>query len=132
MKLKFTLLSKDKLKFKIKQKWYLNVPEVIIKGTYCYDYIKYFIISIKNYNLNHSVSWNNILSLEISKNKETINYEIEDFQLYFKGQGNHLKVTNIDVVSDELTKKAKIKVNIEKVSLNKKIISYFAQVWKVC
>lgn len=132
MKLKFTLLSKDKLKFKIKQKWDLSVPEVIINGTYCYDYIKYFIISIKNYNLNHSVSWNNILSLEISKNKETINYEIEDFQLYFKGQGNHLKVTNIDVVSDELTKKAKIKVNIEKVSLNKKIISYFAQVWKVC
>lgn len=126
--MKFTLSSKDELKFKIKQKWDLTVPEVTINGAYCYDYIKYFIISIKNYNPNRSVSYNNILSLEISKNKETINYEIEDIQLDFKGQGNYLKVTNVDVVSDELTKKAKIKVNIEKVSLNKKIISYFAHI----
>lgn len=126
--MKFTLSSKDELKFKIKQKWDLTVSEVIINGAYCYDYIKYFIISIKNYNPNRSVSCNNILSLEISKNKETINYEIEDIQLDFKGQGNYLKVTNVDVVSDELTKKAKIKVNIEKVSLNKKIISYFAHI----
>lgn len=129
--MKFTLLPKDELKFKIKQKWDLTVPEVIINGAYCYDYIKYFITSIKNYNPNRSVSWNNILSLEISKNKETINYEIKDIQLDFKGQGNYLKVITVDVVTDELTKKAKIKVNIEKVSLYKKIISYFVHLFNI-
>ena len=122
--MKFTLLSKDKLKFKIKQKWDLTISETIIDGSYCYDYIKYFISSIKNYNPKHSVTCNNILNLEISKNKETINYDVADIEVYFQGQGKHVKVTSIEVEIDEITGKAKIKVNIEKIPLNEKVLSF--------
>lgn len=123
--MKFTLTPNDKLKFKIKQKWDLTISETIIEGSYFYDYIKYFVSSIKNYNPKYTVTCNNILNLEIRKNKETINYDVADIELYFHGQGNHVKVANIEVEIDERTRKAKIKVNIEKISLNKKIISYF-------
>lgn len=40
-----------------------------------------------------------------------------------QGQGEHFKVTSIDVEIDEVTNKAKIKINIERVSLGKKALS---------
>lgn len=50
--MKFTLLSNDKVKFKIKQRWDFTLSETIVDNSYCYDYIKYFASSIKNYNIN--------------------------------------------------------------------------------
>lgn len=81
---KFTLLTTDNVRFKIKQKWDLTVPEVIVRNSYCYPYINYFINSIYNpysFNSLKDVSLNGILSLIIKKDKQTITYDIENVHL---------------------------------------------------
>ena len=112
---KFTLLATDKTRFKIKQKWDLTAPEVIVRNSYCYPYIKYLISSIYNpfsFSSLKSVSLNGILSLIIKKDKQTITYDIENVQLDFQGNGNNIKVASIDVTVNELTDK--VKVNLER------------------
>lgn len=124
--MKFTLLSNDKVKFKIKQKWEWTMPETIVDGSYCCDCIKHLVSALNYYNPTHPVKFNNILNLEIRKNKEIINYDIEAWQLYLlpqQGQGEYFKVASIDVEIDEVTDKAKIQINIERVSLAKKALS---------
>lgn len=74
--MKFTLLSNDKVKFKIKQKWEWLIPETIVDGSYCCDYIKYLVSSINYYTPTRSVNFSNILNLEIRKNKEITNYDV--------------------------------------------------------
>ena len=71
---KFTLFATDKTRFKIKQKWDLSAPEVIVRNSYCYPYIKYLISSIYNpfsFSSLKSVSLNGILSLTVQRNKKT-------------------------------------------------------------
>ena len=125
--MKFTLLPKDELKFKIIQNWDFSTPKTIINSSYCYKYIKDFITNRENYNSTYSISSNTVvLKLEISKDKGRIIYEIEDIQLNFQGQGKVLKVISIEVSTDDNTNKVKIKANIERVfSLDEKISSFF-------
>lgn len=114
---KFTLLPNDKSKFKIKQKWDLTAPKTIVRNSYCYPYINYFINSIYNpYSLHalKDVKLNGILSLIIKKDKQTFIYDIESIQLDFQGNGNNIKVTSIDVTVNELTDKIKVKINLER------------------
>ena len=113
---KFTLLTTDNVRFEIKQKWDLTAPEVIIRNSYCYPYINYFINSIYNpfsFSLK-DVSLNGILSLIIKKDKQIITYDIENVQLDFQGNGNNIKVASIDVTVNELTDKVKVKINLER------------------
>lgn len=113
--MKFTLLSNDELKFKIKQRWDFSAPEVLIINSYCYRQIKYLIASIKNYNPTRNTYWDRLVFLEIKKGTGTIIYEVEDMQLDFQGQGENLKVISIEVSVDKNTDRAEVKVNIEKV-----------------
>ena len=82
--MKFTLLSNDKVKFKIKQKWDFNIPETIVDGSYCCDCVKHLVSALNYYNPTRPVKFNNILNLEIRKNKEIINYDIEAYTQGFK------------------------------------------------
>lgn len=113
--MKFTLLSNEELKFKIKQRWDFSAPEVLVMDSWCYKQIKYLIASIKNYNPTRNTYWDRLVFLEIKKGTGTIIYEIEDMQLDFHGQGENLKVISIEVSVDENTDRAEVKVNIEKV-----------------
>lgn len=127
--MKFTLTPNDNLKFKIKQKWDLIAPEIIIDGSSTYKHIKYLISNRGRFNSTYCTSFANVLSLEISKNKGIIIYEIENIQLDFQGEGKNLKIASIDVTVDELTNMAKVKVNIEKVpSFDEKISSFFVRI----
>lgn len=124
--MKFTLLSNDKVKFKIKQRWDFTAPETIVDNSYCYDCIKHLVSGTNYFTPTRSVNFSNILNLEIRKNKEITNYDIEAWQLYLlpqQGQGEYFKVASIDVEIDEVTDKAKIQINIERVSLAKKALS---------
>lgn len=123
---KFTLLPNDKSKFKIKQKWDFTLPETIVDNSYCYDCIKHLVSSINYYAPTRSVNFSNILNLEIRKNKEITNYDVTAWELYLQGQGDYFKVISIDVEVDEVTDKAKIKINIERVSLANKALSFIA------
>lgn len=125
--MKFTLTPNDKAKFKIKQKWECLMPETIVDGSYCYDGIKHLVSALNYYNPTRPVNFNNILNLEIRKNKEITNYDVEAWKLYLQpqqGQGEYFKVASIDVEIYELTDKAKIQINIERVSLAKKALSF--------
>lgn len=105
------------------------MPETIVDGSYCCDCIKFLVSALNYYNPTRPVKFNNILNLEIHKNKEVINYDIEAWQLYLQpqqGKGEYFKVASIDVEIDELTNKAKIQINIERVSLVKKALSFIA------
>ena len=124
--MKFILLSNDELKFKIKQSWDFSAPEVLIINSYCYRQIKYIVASININKPAPTTSWDRIMFLEIKKNKGTVIYEVEDMQLNFQGQGENLKVISIEVSVDENTDKAKIQINIERVSLVKKALSFIA------
>ena len=112
--MKFTLYPNDELKFKIKQRWDLSAPEVLVVDSWCYKQIKYLIASIKNYNPTRNTC------------AGTIIYEVEDMQLDFQGQGENLKVISIEVSVDENTDRAEVKVNIEMVpSLVEKVQSLY-------
>ncbi len=125
--MKFTLLSNDELKFKIKQRWDLSAPEILVMDSWCYKQIKYLITSIKNYNPTRNTYWDRLVFLEIKKGTGTIIYEVEDMQLDFQGQGENLKVISIEVSVDENTDRAEVKVNIEMVpSLVERIQSTFS------
>lgn len=125
--MKFTLFSNDELKFKIKQRWDLSAPEILVVDSWCYKQIKYLIASMKNYNSTRNTYWDRLVFLEIKKGTGTIIYEVEDMQLNFQGQGENLKVISIEVSVDENTDRAEVKVNIEKVpSLVERIQSTFA------
>lgn len=125
--MKFTLLSNDELKFKIKQRWDLSAPEILVMDSWCYKQIKYLITSIKNYNPTRNTYWDRLVFLEIKKGTGTIIYEVEDMQLDFQGQGENLKVISIEVSVDENTDRAEVKVNIEKVpSFVERLQSTFA------
>lgn len=124
--MKFTLLSNDKVKFKIKQRWDFTAPETIIDNSYCYDCIKHLVSGTNYFTSTRSVNFSNILNLEIRKNKEITNYDVSSWELYLQGQGEHFKVTSVDVEIDEVTDKARIKINIERVSLAKKTLSFIA------
>lgn len=121
--MKFTLLSNDKVKFKIKQKWEWTMPETIVDGSYCCDCIKHLVSGTNYFTPTRSVNFSNILNLEIRKNKKITNYDVSAWELYLQGQGEHFKVASIDVEIDEVTDKAKIQINIERVSLAKKALS---------
>ena len=124
--MKFTLLSNDKLQFKIKQRWDFSAPEVLIINSYCYRQIKYIIASININKSTPTTSWDRLVFLEIKKGTGTIIYEVEDMQLDFQGQGENLKVISIEVSVDENTDRAEVKVNIEKVpSLVEKVQSLY-------
>lgn len=126
--MKFTLTPNDDLKFKIKQNWDLGAPITIIDGSSTYKHIKYLINNRERFNFTYCTSFANVLSLEISKNKGTLIYEIENIQLDFQGDGKNLKIASIDVTIDELTNMAKVKVNIEKVlSFDEKLSSFFSR-----
>lgn len=124
--MKFTLLSNDKVKFKIKQRWDFTAPETIVDNSYCYDCIKHLVSGTNYFTPTRSVNFSNILNLEIRKNKKITNYDVSAWKLYLQGQGEHFKVASIDVEIDGVTDKAKIKINIERVSLAKKALSFIA------
>lgn len=109
---KFTLLSNDKdLNFKINQAWDLSFPKTIIKNTYCH---KYFIELIETRKRHTGDNWaKNVFSLELYKGNNKIIYEIEDIKLYLKGDGKKIKIISIEVLIDEDTNKAKIKINAQ-------------------
>lgn len=102
--MKFTLYPNDELKFKIKQRWDLSAPEVLVVDSWCYKQIKYLIASIKNYNPTRNTYWDRLVFLEIKKGTGTIIYEVEDMQLDFQGQGEKLKVISIEVSVDDTAK----------------------------
>lgn len=127
--MKFTLYPNDELKFKIKQRWDLSAPEVLVEDSWCYKQIKYLIASIKNYNPTRNTYWDRLVFLEIKKGTGTIIYEVEDMQLDFQGQGEKLKVISIEVSVDENTDRAEVKVNIEETqSLVERLQSTFAYI----
>ena len=74
---KFTLLPNDEIKFKIKQGWTFSAPEIMADGTYYYKSLEELIAEIKNNALSNS-NWANAFTLELSKDKGLINYEIEE------------------------------------------------------
>ena len=65
--MKFTLLSNDKLQFKIKQRWDFSAPEVLIINSYCYRQIKYIIASININKPTPTTSWDRIMFLRTYK-----------------------------------------------------------------
>ena len=108
---KFTLLPNDEIKFKIKQGWTFSAPEIMADGTYYYKSLEELIDEIKNNALSNS-NWANAFTLELSKDKGLISYEIEDFQLNSQGSGNLAKVISLDVILSDKANKAKVTLNV--------------------
>lgn len=127
--MKFTLYSNDnELNFKLKQGWDYSTPVTVINNSYCYKNFTDLIDSRKHY---AGDNWaKNIFSLEISKNKGSITYEIEDMQFDFDGDGSKTKINSIDVFVDEVSNKAKIKIKAkQELSLSEKIMSGIANIY---
>ena len=125
---KFTLLPNDEIKFKIKQGWTLSAPEIMADGTYYYKSLEELIAEIKNNVLSNS-NWANAFTLELSKDKGLISYEIEDFQLSSQGVGNLAKVISVDVILSDKANKAKVTLNVERhPSLKEKITSFLVHI----
>ena len=125
---KFTLLPNDEIKFKIKQGWTFSAPEIMADGTYYYKSLEELIAEIKNNALSNS-NWANVFTLELSKDKGLISYEIEDFQLNSQGTGNLAKVISIDVILSDKENKAKVTLNVERLpSLKEKITSFLVHI----
>ena len=110
---KFTLLSNDEIKFKIKQGGTFATTEIMADGTYYYKSLKELIEEIKSNALLKS-NWANAFTLELSKDKGLISYEIEEFQLSSQGAGNLAKVISIDVILNDKVNKAKVTLNVER------------------
>ena len=74
-------------------------------------------------------NWADAFTLELSKDKGLISYEIEEFQLNSQGDGNLAKVISIDVVLSDKENKAKVTLNVERFpSLKEKITSFLAHI----
>ena len=125
---KFTLLPNDEIKFKIKKGWTFSASEIISDGTYYYKSLKELIDEIKSNALSNA-NWANAFTLELSKDKGLISYEIEDFQLNSQGTGNLAKVISIDVILSDKANKAKVTLNVERFpSLKEKITSFLVHI----
>ena len=125
---KFTLLSNDEIKFKIKQGGTFATTEIMADGTYYYKSLKELIEEIKSNALLNS-NWANAFTLELSKDKGLISYEIEEFQLSSQGAGNLAKVISIDVILSNKANKAKVTLNVERFpSLKEKITSFLVHI----
>lgn len=126
--MKFTLLPNDEIKFKIKKGWTFSAPQIIADGTYYYESFKKLIDETKDNALSND-NWANAFTLELSKDKGLISYEIEDFQLNSQGTGNLAKVIRIDVILSDKENKAKVTLNAERFpSLKEKITSFLANI----
>lgn len=125
---KFTLLPNDEIKFKIKKGWTFSAPEIIADGTYYYESFKKLIDETKDNALSND-NWANTFTLELSKDKGLISYEIEDFQLNSQGDGNLAKVISVDVILNDKADKAKVTLNVERFpSLKEKVTSFLAHI----
>ena len=125
---KFTLLPNDEIKFKIKKGWTFSAPQIIADGTYYYESFKKLIDETKDNALSND-NWANAFTLELSKDKGLISYEIEDFQLNSQGTGNLAKVISIDVILSDKENKAKVTLNMERhLSLKEKITSFLTHI----
>ena len=125
---KFTLLPNDEIKFKIKKGWTFSAPEIISDGTYYYESLKKLTDETKDNALSNS-NWADAFTLELSKDKGLISYEIEEFQLNSQGAGNLAKVISLDVILSDKANKAKVTLNVEQfTSLKEKITSFLAYI----
>ena len=133
--MKFTLLPNDEIKFKIKKGWTFSAPEIIAAapeiiadGTYYYESLKKLIDETKDNALSNN-NWANAFTLELSKDKGLISYEIEDFQLNSQGTGNLAKVISVDVILSDKANKTKVTLNVERhPSLKEKITSFLVHI----
>lgn len=126
--MKFILYSNDnELNFKLKQCWDYSTPTTVISNSYCYKNFMELIDSRKHY---AGDNWAKcVFDLEISKNKGSITYEIEDMQFDFEGEGSKTKIISIEVFVDEASNKAKIKIKAnQEPSLSEKILSGIANI----
>ena len=122
---KFTLYPNDKeLNFRVNQYCDYSTPVTLIKNSYCYKDFPSFVNMRKFHAKNLGVNWaKNFIVLELYKSRNKIAYDIEDVQLDFKGKGNKIKITSIDVSVNEKFNTAKIKINAQKeLSLLEKIL----------
>lgn len=122
---KFTLYPNDKeLNFRVNQYWDYSTPVTLIKNSYCYKYFPSLVNMRKIHAKNLGVNWaKNFIVLELYKSRNKIAYDIEDVQLDFKGKGNKIKITSIDVTVNEKFNTAKIKINAQQeASLLEKIL----------
>lgn len=125
---KFTLLPNDEIKFKIKKGWTFSAPEIIADGTYYYESFKKLIDETKD-NVLSNDNWANSFTLELSKDKGLISYEIEEIQLNSQGAGDLAKVISVDVILSDKANKAKVTLNVERFpSLKEKITSFLAHI----
>lgn len=125
---KFTLLPNDEIKFKIKEGGTFATNEIMADLTYYYKSLEELIAEIKNNALSNS-NWANAFTLELSKDKGLISYEIEEFQLNSQGAGNLAKVISVDVILSDKANKAKVTLNVERFpSLKEKITSFLAHI----
>lgn len=128
---KFTLLPNDEIKFKIKKGWTFSALEIISDGTYYYELLKKLTDETdetKDNALSNS-NWSDAFTLELSKDKGLISYEIEEFQLNSQGAGNLAKVISLDVILSDKANKAKVTLNVEQFpSLKEKITSFLAYI----
>lgn len=121
---KFTLYPNDKeLNFRVNQYWDYSTPVTLIKNSYCYKYFPSLFNMRKIHAKNLGVNWaKNFIVLELYKKRNKIAYDIEAVQLDFKGKGNKIKITSIDVTVNEKTNKANVKINAQQtLSLLEKI-----------
>lgn len=123
---KFTLLSNDEIKFKIKQGGTFATNEIIADLTYYYESLKELIAEIKDNALSNA-NWDNAFTLELSKDKGLISYELEDVQLNSQGAGNLAKVISIDVILSDTANKAKVTLNVERFPTLKEKITPFLE-----
>lgn len=122
---KFTLYPNDKeLNFRVNQYWDYSTPVTLIKNSYCYKDFPSLVNMRKFHAKNLGVNWaKNFIVLELYKSRNKIAYDIEDVQLDFKGKGNKIKITSIDVTVNEKFNTAKIKINAQQeASLFEKIL----------
>lgn len=122
---KFTLYPNDKeLNFRVNQYWDYSTPVTLIKNSYCYKYFPSLVNMRKIHAKNLGVNWaKNFIVLELYKKRNKIAYDIEAVQLDFKGKGNKIKITSIDVTVNEKFNTAKIKINAQQeASLFEKIL----------
>ena len=122
---KFTLYPNDKeLNFRMNQLWDWDAPVTVIKNSYCYKYFPNLVARQKVFATELGMDWRkDFLTLEVYKGNNSIAYKLKDIQLDFKGDGNKIKITSIEVTADEENDTAKIKIHAQQeASLIEKIL----------